>query len=757
MSALEFRSDRTAAASPSTTKRVALAVLAAALVLGPASAQASSGPKPSTASPAPAAPAPTAESFEKEWQSLLGRSKRGEWKGLKAKLETLIAGHEGASYVRVKKEDVVLLHRNAAFREKQSPPDPRTLISGKLLAWEPLSGRLKVEYTPQTMADWVEEGTVHPAGFRGPHSVEVHVKKYPYAGSEGKVPMIGVCADGQSLLMMCFGLKPQNKGDMTYSYPTSLRRHVGKDEPASLADYEGYPCEPGEPVVLKLVVEERAVTAYTAGKKLLSAPKKQDEWGAVVVIGFPRFEKITLEGKAEASWIQGLIDAKEGEARAAFDEAYDPEKAGLPSWLFSAAPKAPAKASGGDDVGAARADDLPDLLTATQRTLVLGVVATEDDQAAVKKIRALADADLPPATRATLLGERWLALESYPAAIESFRLALKSAPDALRPRTGLAQALLENGDFAEAAEAADAVVQKAPAAARPQVLLVQALFLGGKVAEAKSALERATLAGVKSSILRELGPLLAKAAHGPEFAKRERVLTDHYEIDTDLDRFLAAEAGKALEESYLAYTQLFGRPKTRGAAKARVFLFAGEEGYKRYAEGVTGGAPMHTAGLYSPVLKQLLIWNLPTRAMMIRTVRHEGLHQFLDRLWRDPPVWLNEGLAEYCETIRLDNGAWKRGEVRKDHLEKLAQTKPLRHFLTFGPGDFYMDAEANYAQGWAFAHFLLHGGPESKKLWDALTAKLAAGASAEHASESVFPAEDMEKLEVRFLSHLRSL
>ncbi len=757
MSVLRLCEDRSVVNSRSTTTHIALAILGAALLVGDVTAQAPAGPKPSNSGPAAPAATPTVESFEKEWQLLLGRSKRSEWKALKTKLEQLVSGHENAAYVRVKKEDIVLLHRNAAFREKHSPPDPKTLISGKLLTWEPLSGRLKVEYTPQAMADWTEEGTVHPAGFRGPHSVEVHVKKYPYAGSEGKVPMIGVCADAQTALMMCFGLAPRNEGQMTYSYPTSLRRHVGKDEPTSLATHEGYPCEAGESIVLKLVVEERVVTAFTGGKKLLSAPKKHDEWGAVLVIGFPRFDKITLEGKAEASWIQGLIDAKEGAARTAFDEAYDPEKAGLPAWLFAAAPKPSAKAGGGGESGAGRADDLPDQLTSNQRSLVLAIIATEDDQAAVKKIRALSDADLPPATRATLLGERWLDLEVFLTAIESFRLALKSAPDALRPRTGLAEAFLSNGDFAEAVEAAEAVVKQAPSAARPQVLLVQALFLGGKVAEAKEALERATLAGVKSSVLRELGPLLAKAAHGPEFAKRERVLTDHYEIDTDLDRFLAAEAGKALEESYLAYTQLFGRPKTRGGAKARVFLFAGEEGYKRYAEGVTGGAPSHTAGLYSPVLKQLLIWNLPTRAMMIRTVRHEGLHQFLDRLWRDPPVWLNEGLAEYCETIRLDNGAWKRGEIRKDHLEKLAQTKPLRQFLTIAHGDFYKDAEVNYAQGWAFAHFLLHGGPESKKLWDALTAKLAAGVSAEHASESVFPAEDMEKLEVRFTSYLRSL
>ena len=56
-------------------------------------------------------------------------------------------------------------------------------------------------------------------------------------------------------------------------------------------------------------------------------------------------------------------------------------------------------------------------------------------------------------------------------------------------------------------------------------------------------------------------------------------------------------------------------------------------------------------GLYSPALKQLLIWNQPNRKKMLETVRHEGFHQYLDGVMSDPPPWLNEGLAMYYEAL----------------------------------------------------------------------------------------------------------
>ena len=37
-------------------------------------------------------------------------------------------------------------------------------------------------------------------------------------------------------------------------------------------------------------------------------------------------------------------------------------------------------------------------------------------------------------------------------------------------------------------------------------------------------------------------------------------------------------------------------------------------------------------------------------------MRHEGYHQYLDRVMPDPPVWFNEGLAVYHENGIKEDG-----------------------------------------------------------------------------------------------------
>ena len=124
---------------------------------------------------------------------------------------------------------------------------------------------------------------------------------------------------------------------------------------------------------------------------------------------------------------------------------------------------------------------------------------------------------------------------------------------------------------------------------------------------------------------------------------------------------------------------------------------------------------------------------------------------------REPPIWLNEGLAEYFESVRIVNGSWKKGGARKDHLAELAAPAPLATFLKFDRSDFYAKAEANYPQAWSVVHFLLHGTPESRKIYDALFKKLANGASASAAVDEVFTPEVMSWFQPSYTAHVLKL
>ena len=167
---------------------------------------------------------------------------------------------------------------------------------------------------------------------------------------------------------------------------------------------------------------------------------------------------------------------------------------------------------------------------------------------------------------------------------------------------------------------------------------------------------------------------------------------------------------------------------------------------------------MNAAGLYSMLLKQLLIWNLPNREMMLRTVRHEGLHQYLDRFLPNIPVWFNEGLAEYYEHGHRVAGKLYFGRPSRQHLEVLSKHPPLplEVFLRLPARDFYRGGVPRYAQAWAFMHMLRHGGAHRQKLFKQLLADLET-MPAHEALEKAFGDMDMAKLDEEFRAHLVEL
>jgi hypothetical protein len=92
-------------------------------------------------------------------------------------------------------------------------------------------------------------------------------------------------------------------------------------------------------------------------------------------------------------------------------------------------------------------------------------------------------------------------------------------------------------------------------------------------------------------------------------------------------------------------------------------------------------------------------------------LRHEVTHGYLHSVISDVPLWLDEGLAEYGEAPRTQRG------VNREHLKYLGQQirqglwQPdlarLERLAT--SGDL---TQAQYAESWAWVHFLLESRPE---------------------------------------------
>lgn len=106
------------------------------------------------------------------------------------------------------------------------------------------------------------------------------------------------------------------------------------------------------------------------------------------------------------------------------------------------------------------------------------------------------------------------------------------------------------------------------------------------------------------------------------------------------------------------------------------------------------------------------------------TIFHEYTHFWVDNNIgkSNVPPWFNEGLAEYYQTLKIENDQKVvLGGLQKQHLELLSQNK-LIPFDTFFNTDNYTLAQQDddssglfYAQSWALMHYLLHGEGGARK------------------------------------------
>lgn len=96
-------------------------------------------------------------------------------------------------------------------------------------------------------------------------------------------------------------------------------------------------------------------------------------------------------------------------------------------------------------------------------------------------------------------------------------------------------------------------------------------------------------------------------------------------------------------------------------------------------------------------------------------LRHETTHGYLHAMVPNLPLWLDEGLAEYFEVPRGRNG------MNRPHLQRLVDRldegpwRPRLSRLDAMTSSFAMTRD-DYAEAWAWTHFLLHSHPAHRAL-----------------------------------------
>ena len=108
----------------------------------------------------------------------------------------------------------------------------------------------------------------------------------------------------------------------------------------------------------------------------------------------------------------------------------------------------------------------------------------------------------------------------------------------------------------------------------------------------------------------------------------------------------------------------------------------------------------------------------------LHTIFHEYVHLVLDNVSRGMPLWLNEGLAEYYGTFKVEDGGRRAliGNVIPSHLQLLNSRRLLtipELLAVDQDSPVYNEGQRQslfYAQSWALVHMLVAGSPNRAPL-----------------------------------------
>jgi hypothetical protein len=135
-------------------------------------------------------------------------------------------------------------------------------------------------------------------------------------------------------------------------------------------------------------------------------------------------------------------------------------------------------------------------------------------------------------------------------------------------------------------------------------------------------------------------------------------------------------------------------------------------------------------------------------------LRHEVTHGYLHTMVPHLPLWIDEGLAEYFEVPRGQRG------LNPPHLAMLLQAVPqpqwspdLRRLEQLAmPGDM---TQRDYAEAWAWVHFLLDSTPQRGELLRNHLARIRMTGAAPQLSQVLSTAEPQAPQ--RLIEHLQTL
>lgn len=263
----------------------------------------------------------------------------------------------------------------------------------------------------------------------------------------------------------------------------------------------------------------------------------------------------------------------------------------------------------------------------------------------------------------------------------------------------------------------------------------------GDLERAQGVISSAAGKGAWSETLEALAHHVGAAANGPKRQREYKYASTHFDVRSDVSLQSSTEIARELEDALRTYVRQF-RPFPDRKHAARVYIFSSREAYNAYADEL-GWDASHTAGAYVPTLRVLIAWIPEDRPEFVRTLRHEGFHQYVHNFVDGLPHWFNEGYAEYfgnsvVEGSRLKDDGRDAEYARIWEAVGTPEFTPLDKLLRTSGSEFMANADTHYPESWLLIRALESTSDKDlRKLLPAFFDAMLAGKSADEARAEV--------------------
>lgn len=189
------------------------------------------------------------------------------------------------------------------------------------------------------------------------------------------------------------------------------------------------------------------------------------------------------------------------------------------------------------------------------------------------------------------------------------------------------------------------------------------------------------------------------------------VSTRHFVINSDVrldaDNAIVSEL-EALHDQVYDTLRL---PPQRDLVN--VYLFSDEASYRFYMHTTWKDLPPRRA-YFVGTTRELAVYSFISPQVM-EDLRHEFTHGLLHASLQTVPLWLDEGLAEYFEVSSSVPGAVHAAHLRELKMAASENWNPNLYRLEM-LSDFRDLTSRDYAESWAWVHFMLNSSNEATEV-----------------------------------------